>query len=90
MWLFNANVFEGNVARQWLPVAYEVGGGCSTPGLKSQGTLWFSRQAQVAQTFWMQKVYSIQWKIQGKLYFSGQAQVFQNSEWQKIYTVELV
>jgi len=66
-------------------------GAASPPGWKIQGTLWFSGQAQVSQTFWMLKVYSMQWKIQGELYFSGQAQVVQNSEWQKnMYLIQWI
>ena len=40
---------------------------------KFQGTPYFSGQAQVAQKFWVWKVYSIEWKI------SGQAQVAKKS-----------
>jgi len=36
---------------------------------KISGQLCFSRQAQVAQNFWMWKIYSIQWKISGHFCF---------------------
>jgi len=55
---------------------------------KLQDTLCFSRQAQVTQKFWMQKVLSTQRKIYEQLCFPGQAQVAQNSWMYNVYSIQ--